>query len=84
MCGFAAVTPLGAATALIATVLIVAGVAGILAHAVRASRATHPPALPVAGWTPIETLKERYARGEIDHDELDRRLDRLLRRFPSG
>lgn len=27
---------------------------------------------------PIEAVKARYARGEIDEDEFDRKLDRLL------
>jgi hypothetical protein len=31
---------------------------------------------------PVVTLRERYARGEIDEAELDRRLDGLLRTEP--
>ncbi|MDA8354792.1 MAG: hypothetical protein M0Z95_00460 [Actinomycetota bacterium] len=27
---------------------------------------------------PLEIVRERYARGEIDHDELERYLDHLL------
>ncbi|HEX6327620.1 MAG TPA: SHOCT domain-containing protein [Jiangellaceae bacterium] len=33
---------------------------------------------PAAGPSALEQAKERYARGEIDHAELDRLLDVLL------
>lgn len=31
-----------------------------------------------AAGDPLEIVRERYARGEIDHDELERYLDHLL------
>ena len=33
---------------------------------------------PKAAADPLEIVRERYARGEIDHDELERYLDNLL------
>ena len=33
---------------------------------------------PKAAGDPLEIVRERYARGEIDHDELERYLDNLL------
>lgn len=39
-----------------------------------------PEPLRVAG--PLAVLRERYARGEIGHDEFDRYLDRLIRTEP--
>lgn len=35
---------------------------------------------PKAASDPLEIVRERYARGEIDHDELERYLDNLLTR----
>lgn len=34
------------------------------------------------GENPLAVLRERYARGEIGHEELDRYLDRLIRTEP--
>jgi hypothetical protein len=34
---------------------------------------------PKAAADPLEIVRERYARGEIDHNELERYLDHLLR-----
>jgi uncharacterized membrane protein len=36
------------------------------------------PVAEVPGEDPLETLKRRYAEGEIDDDEFDERLDRLV------
>ena len=33
---------------------------------------------PKAAGDPLEIVRERYARGEIDHDELERYLDNLI------
>ena len=33
---------------------------------------------PKAAADPLEIVRERYARGEIDHDELERYLDHLV------
>ena len=35
-----------------------------------------------AGEDPLAVLRERYARGEISHEEFDRYLDRLVRTEP--
>ena len=35
------------------------------------------PDVPIPA-DPLEIVRERYARGEIDHDELERYLDHLL------
>jgi putative membrane protein len=34
--------------------------------------------------TPLEILKKRYARGEIDEEEFQRKRRRLEERFPEG
>ena len=36
------------------------------------------PSAPRDERDPIEIVRERYARGEIDHDELERYLDNLV------
>lgn len=46
------------------------------ARSARQRRSPQPPAEDPA----LTVLKERYARAEIDHDELDRRLHHLLSR----
>jgi uncharacterized membrane protein len=41
-----------------------------------------PPTVPqgrVTSVDPVEIVRERYARGEIDHEEMDKYLERLLR-----
>lgn len=63
----------------IVVLFLVLLVAGGVAAAVLAGRSRRPAQLPPPP-DPVETLKQRYAAGEIDHDELDRRLDLLLRR----
>ena len=47
----------------------------------RSSDAAHQGArleAPKAAADPLEIVRERYARGEIDHDELARYLDNLV------
>ncbi len=62
----------------------VAGGAGRSARGPCMGRARSPgrPAsgleAPKAASDPLEIVRERYARGEIDHDELERYLDNLL------
>jgi len=41
-----------------------------------------PPSIPqrqMPTVDPVEIVRERYARGEIDHEEMDKYLERLLR-----
>lgn len=38
----------------------------------------HSAASTTATADPIQLVRERYARGEIDHDEMERYLDNLL------
>ena len=45
-----------------------------------AEKTTEPPARE----DPLAIVRERYARGEIDHAELERRLEGLLRSEPTG
>jgi putative membrane protein len=40
-----------------------------------------PPMPPAPGRDPFQILAERYARGEIDHDEYQQRVQ-VLRDFP--
>lgn len=52
----------------------------------RRHRDVQPPADRPGGGSredPLAVVRERYARGEIGHDELDRYLDRLLRTDPA-
>ncbi|MDA8313651.1 MAG: SHOCT domain-containing protein [Actinomycetota bacterium] len=44
-----------------------------------AERTTEPPARE----DPLAIVRERYARGEIDHVELDQRIEGLLRSEPT-
>lgn len=41
------------------------------------------PAITHAGTDPLLTLRDRYAQGEIDAEEFERRLDGLLRTEPA-
>lgn len=41
------------------------------------------PAITPAGTDPLVTLRDRYAHGEIDAEEFERRLDGLLRSEPA-
>lgn len=53
-------------------------------EAVRGERESTPPgeSRVDAGDDPVAVLRERYARGQIDEEEFERRLDRLLATEP--
>ena len=52
--------------------VLIAAIVWLIAAAVN-------PRIPVGGDDPETVLKRRYARGEIDRDEYQRRLDDLRR-----
>jgi uncharacterized membrane protein len=56
------------------------GIAHQTARARPARRRRLPSPEPTAEDLALALLKEQYTRGEIDHDELDRRLHHLLSR----
>ncbi len=74
----------GALAGGLASVLLLLPAAGVgialqTARAKSARQRRLPPPQPAEDLA-LAVLKERYARGEIDHDELDRRLHHLLSR----
>jgi uncharacterized membrane protein len=71
---------------LLPMVLTLTVLAGAIAAVVAVASSRRSPAPAVASDEPaaLAVAKERYARGEIDHQELDRILDRLLRAEGSG
>jgi uncharacterized membrane protein len=82
MCGLGYMTVgdavMGALTLAVLTGALLAAVAIAVRSAVRR------PAARLVPTTPLEIVKERYARGYIDHAQLDRELDRVLRRHDPG
>ncbi|CAM3752497.1 SHOCT domain-containing protein [Nocardiopsis rhodophaea] len=68
------VAPLLAVAVVIAVAVLLLRSTALAMPAVQQRRS--PPPI-VDG--PVETLKERYAQGEIDHEEFKRRLDVLMR-----
>ena len=72
----------GALAGGLASVLLLPAGLGIALQAARtrSARQRRLPPSPPAEDPALAILKERYARGEIDHDELDRRLHHLLSR----
>lgn len=61
-------------------------VSGMLGVRSRRPRDVQPPVSrpeSTAREDPLAVVRERYARGEIGHEELDRYLDRLLRTDPA-
>lgn len=60
-------------------ILIFGGLIALIIFAVRGLRITHTDdTSSTSEMTPLEILKERYARGEIDHEEFEDRKKRLL------
>lgn len=68
----------GFAIMAVGTILFWALVIGGIVALVRYTNRSTPPAAPTARATAEQVLGERYARGEIDDDEYQRRL-RVLR-----
>ncbi len=65
--------------------LFFAGIVAVIAYAIRGGmRGSHPntPGGPVEDRA-LTTLRERYARGEIDHTEYEERRRRLLTDGPT-
>lgn len=65
-------------------------VGGMLGVGPRSARRAHHDLQPQADRQesggredPLAVMRERYARGEIGHEEMDRYLDRLLRTDPT-
>lgn len=71
--------------AVIAVALLVGLAAGAFAVVRRLDRGDSTPPLPSHPQpdAALQELRERYARGDIDEDELDRRLGPLLRHAPA-
>ena len=67
---------------LIVPLSIVAAVVVVVVTLSRRGPAGDRPALGTARPSPRDILDERYARGEIDHDEYVRRRDELGRSGP--
>lgn len=71
----------GALAGGLASVLLLPAGLGVALQAARARSARQRRLPPSPAEDPaLAIVKERYARGEIDHDELDRRLHHLLSR----
>ncbi|ASU85988.1 hypothetical protein CDO52_02630 [Nocardiopsis gilva YIM 90087] len=74
----------GVVASTLSTLLLVAAIAAVavllLRHGRPAVAAVAPQASVPQGESAVDILKERYARGEIDHEEFDRRLTHLLNR----
>lgn len=59
-------------------VLFWGGIIALIVYAIRGFRGpTHRNAPPASDKTPIDILRERYARGEIDKAEFDKRKKHL-------
>lgn len=74
----------GALASTLSTFLLIAAIAAVAVLFLRHGRPPVAVAAPQAsvpqGESAVDILKERYARGEIDHEEFDRRLSHLLNR----
>ncbi len=66
--------------------LVMGGVAAVIVYAVRSfARGSYPaPAIGPNADRALAALRERYARGEIDHDEYEERERRLMNNPRTG
>lgn len=79
MCGIGAMSGLGVAANLLTTALMAAAIITVVWLTSRAARPHASTRPTLHDWPPLQAVKDRYARGDIDDDQLDRELDRLLR-----
>lgn len=87
MCGFGGMYGTGLMSGLAGAAVFIVIIAGVWLLARSPGRRTTHPAPPYPGnpaVAALELVKDRYARGDIDHAQLDRELDRLLRGRASG
>ncbi len=63
--------------ALLFVLLVLVAIGALIAWAISRGQRRAMPAGPSSSNAALETLKERYARGEIDHEEFQRRKELL-------
>lgn len=84
MCGLGTIDASGSLLPLLTTAMLLCTtlVGAGIGWALLLGRRTPHSLQPVAPLPPAELLRERYARGEIDLDEFEERITRLMRSLP--